>query len=191
MFLHPHLNQKLGVEDTNQIRTHEIQRLSTEWLNFVRESFKGFSEELAHLTSEKGFVLLISRPASTNKNQSHSPHPKIKKQMMKDLRKEIRSIGKVPVVLPHPTERNRFWHGINLLYAPGWQVIDKVHYLVLIEKAERIVTFGSQLVEDCWILENKAIEYRVDWVGDESRFVAEGKSQFCGSRDDLARALSE
>lgn len=191
LFLHGSLVRNLELASRSGLRIYETERLSTKWLNFVYSSFKGSLSYFRNLGSRSGFVLLISRPSSKNLTAGLNPHPKVKKMMMNDLREEIRSLGKIPVILPHPTERDRFWQRNNWLFAPRWQVIDNVHYLLLIQNAHTVVTFGSGLVDDCVRLNKKVIEYRVDWSGDESSFILEGKSQFCGSREQLARALRD
>lgn len=172
VFFHEPVRKQLGKTIPETATVRAIERIGPLWLSFVRGFFQDASKRLDDITAS-GFVLLISSPASNNPNQTHSPSPRIKRSMLQRLRQEIRAQGKIPVILPHPSERTRIWHRVDWLFAPGRKVIDDLHYFVLIERAQNVVAFGSQLAEDCWMLGKRAIEYRSDWTGVESAFALE------------------
>lgn len=188
-YLDENLTLALSTESTKKYLSHDVRRLSPEWLQYVRQSFKGSWSRLENRLSRNGYVLLISRPSSKSSGSGTNPSLKMKKRMISHLKQEIASLNKVLVILPHPAENISFLQRIRSLFTSRFFVVDKIHYLLLIDNADKVVTFGSQLVEDCWRLNKKAIEYRIDWLGDESRFILENKSIFCNDRKDLRRIL--
>lgn len=189
LFLHAPLVGQLQIGNDRLLKLTKIPNLSRKWVEFVRAHSKTLSGKKSRIVNDGEFILLISRPSTKSTGQTHSPHPDIKKQMLKELRAQILTAEKTPVIMPHPTERPKLLHKINWIYAPGWEVIEDVHYILLVEKAHKVVTFGSQLADDCYELGKKAIEYRLDWQGQESRVSLEGRADFCNNISQLAKAL--
>lgn len=163
----------------------ESKRLNKGYRNHIENHTD--AARLKKLTSGKKFALLISRPSQSRLSGQINPMTQHKKTMMRELKSEIFNSGMQAVIIPHPTERNRFWHRFDFLWAPGWKVADDVHYLSLIQKAEVIFTFGGSLVDDCHQLGKKAILYRTDLESDIFR--TNGKSVFVNSNAQMREIL--
>lgn len=187
LFLHEALIDRLGLEHSEKHPIKELAPLSTSYLNEVEKLYSNHN----HAFGNRKFALLISRPSSTNSEDTQCPNEKIKKRMLREIRAELESLGLKPVYLPHPTERTRLTDNLDFVLAPGWRVASKIHYLILISQAEIVISFGTQIEEESFLLGKKSIVYRIDWEGFESRFVEQGRSYFSKSPNDLRLLLSE
>lgn len=185
LFLHKSQLLELPSFAKDNFQVFESKRLNYGYRNHIENHTD--AARLKKLTSGKKFALLISRPSQSGLSGQINPMTQHKKTMMRELKSEILNSGMHAVILPHPTERNRFWHRFDFLWAPGWKVADDVHYLSLIQRAEVIFTFGGSLVDDCQQLGKKAILYRTDLESD--LFHTNSKSVFVNSNTQMREIL--
>lgn len=185
LFLHKSQLLELPSFAKDNFQVFESKRLNEGYRNHIENHTD--ATRLKKLTSGKKFALLISRPSQSRLSGQINPMTQHKKTMMRELKSEILNSGMQAVIIPHPTERNRFWHRFDFFWAPGWKAADDVHYLSLIQKAEVIFTFGGSLVDDCHQLGKKAILYRTDLESDI--FHTNGKSVFVNSNAQMREIL--
>ena len=185
LFLHKIQLLELPSFVENNFKVFESKRLNEGYRKHIEDHTN--SARLKKLTSGNKFALLISRPSQSKLSEQYNPMTHHKKRMMLELKREILNSGMRAVILPHPTERNRFWHRFDFLWAPGWKVADDVHYLSLIQKAEVIFTFGGTLADDCHQLGKKAFLYRTDLETDI--FHTNNKPVFVNSNTQIREIL--
>ena len=186
-YLHQPLLERLGLENSKDWNIKSVEAISPSYL----ESLAPIFPEPNKILDGKKFAVLLSRPSSTQSSDIQCPPDAVKKKMMLDIRSSLKDLGMKPVFIAHPTEKNQISKRFDFVLAPGWKVISKIHYLVLISRAEMVFSFGTQIEEECWLLGKKSIVYRQDWSGSESRFVRQGKSYFCKSAEDLQMLIRE
>ena len=151
-----------------------IDRFNSDWLKWVGTVF---SRTISKYDPESPFGLLISRGGIKEDR-------KLRRQALMDVRQALEQLGLRPLILLHPSEKFRRSELI------GWQVVDDVHYSLLVANAQRIISFGSQIAEDVWRSGKKVIEYgavKADWP--QSEFFKLGKADFAGSPTELVQAL--
>lgn len=184
-YLFPRLLDSISAELRGQLDFVEMPKLSDGWLDYVESNLTRSRHSTWDSSPTEGFALLISRPHSNDSTQRENPSKKIKKQMMREMAEVAESMGLKTVIIPHPIEKRQSKGFFVKKSIQGWQIAPGVHYLSIVKNADLILTFGTQLVEDCWILGHTAIEYRTDWVELETIFSKRGMSKLCRSQIDL------
>lgn len=185
VYLFPRLLDSISAELRGQVNFVEMPKLSYGWLDYVESNLTRSHHSIWDSSSTKGFALLISRRHSNNSTQRENPSKKNKKQMMREIAEVVEALGLKPVIIPHPIEKRQSTGFFVKKSIQGWQIAPGVHYLSMVKNANLILTFGTQLVEDCWILGHTVIEYRTDWVELETIFSRRGMSKLCRSQIEL------
>jgi hypothetical protein len=163
------------------VRPPTIERFDGEWLVFVKSVFHDKMQNLLHENGQIG--LLISRPPA---GQSYAPDPVRRVQALVEIRRTFEESGLTPVIILHPHEV------LNKRELKGWVVVENIHYSLLLDEADYVVTFGTQLAEDLWRKGRKMIEYSSVWQGTYwSPFSQKGKTLTVGSPFELAEVIGK
>lgn len=189
LMLFPNLAKRLPDSLPFDMKLVILKKVSASWLDLISES----DNHLAIKTPNrhKALVVLLSRPSSSDSADLLNPSPSSKRKMLRDINDVLKHHDFKGVIVRHPVEKRRNFLSVDAMNSLGWSSGAGIHSLNLIKNADLVITFGTQLVEDCLLLGKPVIEYRIDWSGGESIFMGQTKVFFANNKEGLNEIVTK